>query len=72
MKAMDCILFASPTLHPFNNQHASSNYGPAAPSIPPPLNNDLLAALTIALTTNVVMSPCKIESVFFMRNEKMI
>ena len=43
-KAMDCILFASATLHPFNNQHASSNYGPAAPSIPPPLNNLVLAA----------------------------
>ena len=55
-KAMDCILFASPTLHPSNNHHASSNCGPAAPSTRPPPKNDLLAALTIALTTNVVMS----------------
>jgi hypothetical protein len=55
-KSMDCKLFASPTLHPSNNQHASSNYGPAAPSTPAPPNNDLLAALTIALTANVVMS----------------
>ena len=55
-KAMDCILFASPTLHPSNNQHASSNCGPAAPSTPAPPNNDLLAALTIASTANVVMS----------------
>jgi hypothetical protein len=44
MKAMDCILFASPTLHSSNNQHASSNCGAAAPSIPPPLNNLVLAA----------------------------
>ena len=55
-KSMDCKLFALPTLHPSNNQHASSNCGPAAPSTPAPPNNDLLAALIIASTTNVVMS----------------
>jgi hypothetical protein len=47
-KSMACKLFASPTLHPSNNQHASSNCGPAAPSTPAPPNNDLLVALTIA------------------------
>jgi hypothetical protein len=33
-KAMDCILFASATLHPSNKRNDSSNCGPAAPSNP--------------------------------------
>ena len=52
-----------------NCAHSSSNAGPAArwiaPSTPPPPSSVSLAALTIASTARVVMSPC--QTSIFMR-----
>ena len=55
------VIFASPVLHPFNVRHSSRSPGPAArwiaPSTPPPPRSELFAALTIASTFCLVMSP---------------
>src|SRR5438445_1795900 len=53
---------ASPVGQPPSARHSSSSAGPAArwiaPSTPPPPNSVVLAALTMASTAWVVMSPC--------------
>src|SRR5690606_766544 len=55
------VAFASPGSHGARAAPASASRGPAAqwiaPSTPPPSRNDELAALTIASTCSVVMSP---------------
>src|SRR5574339_1097993 len=55
------VIFASPVWHPPSVRHSASSPGPAArwiaPSTPPPPRSDGLAALTMASTASVVMSP---------------
>src|SRR5512143_3310376 len=54
---------ASPVGQPPIPRHSSSSRGPAArwmaPSTPPPPSSEVLAALTMASTSSVVMSPCR-------------
>ena len=56
------LSLASPVSHPFSILHSSFSEGPAAlcmaPSIPPPPIKVLLAALTMASISSLVMSPC--------------
>jgi hypothetical protein len=54
-KAMDCILFSSPTLHPIIDTLQVIVDQLRHQSLQQP-NNLALATLTIALTANVVMS----------------
>ena len=60
-KSYPLVILASPSLQPCNVLHSSNNSGPAtsciAPSTPPPPNKELLAALTMASTSNLVISP---------------
>src|SRR5690242_5867208 len=55
------VILASPVLHPLSVSHSSTSSRPAAqcmaPSTPLPPNNLRLAALTMASTSRVVMSP---------------
>src|SRR3954470_13127013 len=55
------VALASPGGQPPSGRHAASSSGPAArwmaPSTPPPPRSDELAALTMASTATVVMSP---------------
>src|SRR5690349_12579849 len=55
------VRFASPVFAPPRVLHSASSSGPAArwmaPSTPPPPSNDSLAALTMASTSSLVMSP---------------
>src|SRR3954468_21588971 len=57
------VALASPVSHPPSARHSWSRSGPAArwmaPSTPPPPSSDELAALTMASTAKVVMSPRK-------------
>jgi len=61
-KANPDVTTASPVAQPPMAAHATSSWGPAAakiaPHTPPPRRSPVLAALTIASTCSVVMSPC--------------
>src|SRR5206468_2666957 len=54
------VIFASPVAQLSSVRHSASSSGPAArwiaPSTPPPPRSDVLAALTMASTSSVVMS----------------
>src|SRR3954470_3637469 len=57
------VAFASPASQPPSDRHSATSSGPAArwiaPSTPPPPRRLEFAALTIASTARVVMSPSK-------------
>jgi hypothetical protein len=60
------VIFAEPVAQPPSVRHSATSFGPAArwiaPSTPPPPNNDVLAALTMASTASVVMSAVRTSS----------
>src|SRR5579871_586156 len=60
------VILALPVSQPPRVRHSASNSGPAArwiaPSTPPPPSSERLAALTMASTSSVVMSPTATSS----------
>jgi len=60
------VIFAAPVAQPPSVSHSARNCGPAArwiaPSTPPPPSKVRLAALTMASSASVVMSPTQTSS----------